>query len=256
MYKLIVIIIVFLLGLYFITQSTNIESFTDTASMKIAENCPDVLLQKGAELFLYNSKRAEVPGVNPIKFSNLEEYVEFTEWQRSQGILCPILFLQHAIDAQNNDVYKLRPSPTCLLGGLPDKLINQNIMPSPNTSFKIEGSGFGNGNGNDGAIPMPLFNIKEDNNLPNAILDNNMFYNQKDYPSFDSHDQGIGLETPLDKLFNENNNNVSPNPMDHNWGGSQYTQSLIDKGVYSDNEVTKTTFNMAMPPLMPAAKKY
>ena len=244
MYKLIIIIIVFLLGLYFIAKSTTtIESFTDNAPVK---NCPDVLLQKGAELFLYNSKRAEVPGVNPIKFSNLEEYVEFTQWQRSQGILCPILFLQHAIDAQNNDVYKLRPSPTCLLGGLPDKLINQNIMPAPNTSFKAEGSEFGN------AIPVPLYNTQDDNNLPNAIMDNNIVYNQQDYPSFDSHDQGIGLETPLDKMFNANNNNVSPNPMDHNWGGSQYTQSLIDKGVYADNEVSKSRFNMTMPPLMMA----
>jgi hypothetical protein len=111
--------------------------------------------------------------------------------------------------------------------------------------IRKEGSEFG-------AIPVPLYNTHDDNNLPNAIMDNNIVYNQKDYPSFDSHDQGIGLETPLDKMFNENNNNVSPNPMDHNWGGSQYTQSLIDKGVYADNEVTKATFNMAMPPLMHA----
>jgi hypothetical protein len=29
----------------------------------------------------------------------------------------------------------------------------------------------------------------------------------------------------------------SPNPMDPNWGGADYTQSLVDKGYYADNEV-------------------
>ena len=30
---------------------------------------------------------------------------------------------------------------------------------------------------------------------------------------------------------------VSPNPMDPNWGGATYTQSLVDKGFYKDDEV-------------------
>jgi hypothetical protein len=30
---------------------------------------------------------------------------------------------------------------------------------------------------------------------------------------------------------------VSPNPMDPNWGGADYTQSLVDKGYYVDNEI-------------------
>jgi hypothetical protein len=30
---------------------------------------------------------------------------------------------------------------------------------------------------------------------------------------------------------------VSPNPMDANWGGAAYTQSLVDKGYYKDDEV-------------------
>jgi len=29
----------------------------------------------------------------------------------------------------------------------------------------------------------------------------------------------------------------SPDPMDPNWGGADYTQSLVDKGFYADNEV-------------------
>jgi hypothetical protein len=29
----------------------------------------------------------------------------------------------------------------------------------------------------------------------------------------------------------------SPDPMDPNWGGADYTQSLVDKGYYAENEV-------------------
>jgi hypothetical protein len=31
---------------------------------------------------------------------------------------------------------------------------------------------------------------------------------------------------------------ISPNPMDSNWGGADYTQSLVDQGYYKDNEVS------------------
>ena len=146
MYKSLVIGIVFLLGLYFISQSNKVETFItdDVNPHKIAENCPDVLIQKGSTIFLYNSKRAGVAGVNPIRFENLDEYTEFVEWQRKQGILCPILFLQHAYNAQGESVYKARPSPTNLQGGLPDfyvtnKIANPNMMPPPSTAVPIQG---------------------------------------------------------------------------------------------------------------------
>ena len=53
--------------------------------------CPNLLIQEGAKLHLYNTRRANVPGVNPITFQNLNEYVQFTKWQRSQGIRCPVM---------------------------------------------------------------------------------------------------------------------------------------------------------------------
>ena len=221
MYKLIVIGLVFLLGLYFISQSNNIETFTtdsSTSGEKIAENCSDVLIQKGSALFLYNSKRADIAGVNPIRFENLEEYVEFTEWQRSQGILCPILFLQHAYNAQGDAVYKARPGPTNLQGGLPDfyvtnKLANPNMMPAP-TSMPIQGSVTRSSLGDE---------------TPGET------------PGFDAH---YSCDSPsLDNLFNDNNNQVSPSPMDTNWGGIKYTEKLIESGYYKDNEVSKAPFN-------------
>ena len=38
-------------------------------------------------------------------------------------------------------------------------------------------------------------------------------------------------------MYNEPKDTVSPNPMDTNWGGAKYTQGLVDKGYYKDNEV-------------------
>ena len=228
MYKLLIIGIMFLLGLYYIYQSNDIETFADKegTDYKVAENCPDVLIQKGAALFLYNSKRANVPGINPIRFEGLEEYVEFTEWQRSQGLLCPILYLQHAYNAQGEPVYKARPSPTNLQGGQqdfvirPDALIPPNIMPPP--------------------INVPIQGIYGESNLVPAQQQNSLpmdyTYNGPDiYAGFDEQNQTIGLNTPLDKMFNQTTG-VSPNPMDHNWGGVEFTENIVKAGYYKGRE--------------------
>ena len=254
MYKLLVIIAMFLLGLYFIYHSNNVEAFTsasDTidasgnststkgavggAPPKMSENCPDVLIQKGAALFLYNSKRASVPGVNPIRFSNLDEYTEFTEWQRSQGILCPILFLQHAYNAQGEPVYKARPSPTNLQGGLPDYYVNESIL----------GNMFNNSNPNimPPPAPIPVRGFTANNNINNSV-DKTVEPSTKaadcadsvvSVLAFNSTSLKYEPDTPLDNLYNSG---VSPNPMDTNWGGIDYTEKLVQSGYYKGNEVS------------------
>ena len=45
------------------------------------------------------------------------------------------------------------------------------------------------------------------------------------------------MVTPLDKIYHENPHGVSPNPMDSNWGGANYTQELVNKGYYKDDIV-------------------
>ena len=131
--KLFLIFIVFVIGAYvtgsrregFETSSAGTESGTNVnASVNASANilnqprCPNLLVQKGTTLYLHNTNLATIPGVNPIRFDNLEEYIEFVEWLRGQGVKCPILFLQHSINAQGESVYNIRPSPTDLNGGL------------------------------------------------------------------------------------------------------------------------------------------
>lgn len=114
--KLTIIGIIFLLGAYFTANFTH-KDFVETFINEDKE-CYDLLVKKGNYIFLYNSKLAYVPGVNPIQFNNLEEYTEYIQWERAKGINCPVLFLQHEYDAQNNSNYKLRPSIENQQGGL------------------------------------------------------------------------------------------------------------------------------------------
>lgn len=202
--KLIVIALVFIAGLYFCACSNPMrEGFGESDPHR----CPNVLIQKGSDFYLYNSKLAKVPGVNPLQFKSLEEYVEFTDWQRSQGIRCPVLYLQEVYDTQGNAVYKARPSPTNLSGGTPDTPAAMQYQ-QPVTK---------------------LFDAGRDDQP----------YNQNSYPAFDPQDQYIGLNTPLDKMYHEGG--VSPNPMDPNWGGEDYTQQLVDSGYYAGDEVKIAT---------------
>ena len=181
--KRVLILTVFFLGLLFVILNKP-KSCLEFFSNNLSE-CPDILIQKENHIFLYNSKLAQIPGINPVKFSNLEEYVEFTKWQRSQGIKCPILFLQHSYDAQGNAVYKKRPSPMDLQGGLhPTSILDDNFTPQ---SKLVDATR---------------------NDLP---------YNKNSFPGFDPENQYVGLDTPIDKMFNSNGGVASANPMDSNW---------------------------------------
>jgi hypothetical protein len=63
-------------------------------------------------------------------------------------------------------------------------------------------------------------------------------YNKNSYPAYDESSYYVGTTTPLDAMdMSQEASNVSPNPMDTNWGGSEYTQNLVDKGYYQENEV-------------------
>ena len=210
MIRLVAVALVVLLGLYFVTHPQAAREGYCTNDRDPPYRCPNLLIQNGKELELWNTRLASVPGVNPIHFDNLDQYVEFTRWQRSQGIRCPILYLQHSYDAQGNPVYKARPSPTDLRGGAPD------LMPR---------SG-----------PVPVDREAPKSKLIDAARDDPP-YNQKSYPGFDPQDQYIGLNTPLDQMFHGEPNAPSPNAMDTTWAGQRYSQALVDAGYYKGDTV-------------------
>jgi hypothetical protein len=210
-----IVVILIVLGLLFMMSKSTKEGFMNP------NRCPNILIQKGQEFYLYNSRMAKVPGVNPLRFNSLEDYTEFINWQRSQGIRCPVLYLQRSYDTQGNETYAIRPSPTDPQGGLQPVITygpsEQNKDIPPEISL--------------GAQTLPPETKLFDANR------NDPPYNYDSYPGFDQQNQYIGLNTPLDKMFNENPGGVSPNPMNTNWGGAGYTQDLVDRGYYKDNEI-------------------
>jgi len=111
--------------------------------------------------------------------------------------------LQHSYDTQGESVYKVRPSPTDLQGGLPPT-----IPTAPNPTLLIDATR------------------------------NDMPYNENSVPAYDQTSFYQGTTTPLDKMNQDEQGLLySPNPMDDNWGGRDYTQSLVDNGYYAGNEV-------------------
>ena len=218
-------ILVFLIGLYFYAKCSDpkyAEALTNNSDQPNQPRCPNLLIQKDSKFYLYNSKVAKVPGVNPVEFDNLEDYTEFLDWQRSQNIRCPVLYLQQSYDAQGNPVYKVRPSVSEPQGGLPPSIasssgnmIMESTLGTPNVP----------------AYPDPSL-------LVDATR-NDAPYNKNSYPAYDQSSYYVGKTTPLDVMnINQEKAKVSPDPMDPNWGGSSYTQSLVDKGYYKDNEVS------------------
>ena len=133
------------------------------------------------------------------------KYTEFLDWQRSQGIRCPVLYLQKTYDAQGKPVYKVRPSVSDLQGGLPPT----------------------------GTSPNPTSLIDATRNDPP--------YNTNSYPAYDQSSFYVGSTTPLDQMDETQDGLLySPNAMDTNWGGAEFTQTLVDKGYYAGNEVNHT----------------
>lgn len=69
----------------------------------IPKECPDLLIQKGTKLYLYNTRQEEKEGVNPVIFNTLDEYTAY----RTEADTCPILFLKQENNTQGKDVYRL-----------------------------------------------------------------------------------------------------------------------------------------------------
>jgi len=193
MIYLIFVIVFIILGIYFMVNFNNdietniLEGYINPTNKGF--KCPDILFQKGKRFFLYNSKLAKVPGVNPIEFQNLEDYTEFIDWQRSQGIRCPVLFLQFSYNAQGDPTYQMRPSPTNLQGGLPSN--------------------------------------------PASYLYNNTPINMPDIITSSDEVLSSSLEEERDSSLL-----YSPNAMDNNWGGIEYTENLIKEGAFDGDIVT------------------
>ena len=78
--------------------------------------CPTLLVKNGTGILMFTDPRGD-----PVRFSNMDEYIDYVENQRAQGIDCSILVLQE--DAKNGEVK--RPSKV-------DPVIDSNDDRNPN----------------------------------------------------------------------------------------------------------------------------
>jgi hypothetical protein len=209
----------------------SVEGFVDKpvpASVASAEegdentNCPDLLVKSGAELRLYNTRKPNKEGENPIVFQNMDGYIEYLETQRKAGTVCPVLFLQKENDAQGKDVYRARPSPFNTGAGLP---ITSNLNVGVNTT------------------PIEVADATRD-----------FGYNQNNYAGFDPYGLYVGRVTDVDQVaISTEKEAVSDNPMDPNWGGVLHTQSAVESGKYDENIVSRVVYPTPKTEFIPIA---
>ena len=217
----IVIISIVLILIYYLFFNNYKEGYTNKYKLR----CPNVLIERDGKFYLQNTKLAQVPGVNPIMFNNLEDYVEFIQWQRRNGIRCPVLYLQQTYDAQGKPVYKTRPDPLNPQGGL---------QPSSDMPISIASSG-------EIIMETPKGNFELSYPNPTLLVDagrNDPPYNKNGYPGFDSSSFYVGSTTPLDVMnIAEEASPVSSDAMMSNWGGEEFTRNLVKNDFFEDNEV-------------------
>lgn len=212
MYKIKILFIIFLIstflagGYFYIFGNTINEGMeTNNEEQQNESTCPDLLIRSGSILLLINTKLPK-SDTNPLPFYSLDEYINYLEIQKKQGINCPVLFLQEETNTQGNSVYRVRNGPFSQEGGLPS---TTNIYNNPAAPFKIM-----------------------DANRQNEP------YNNNQYAGFDPTGLYVGRYTDLDHIHNSTEMApISDNPMDTNWGGVVYTHNVVAAGKYKDREV-------------------
>lgn len=248
---LIIGVIIFLGGIHF---------YGKYATMLKTSTCPNILMKVDSKYFLFNSKLEQVPGVNPIQFDTLEDYIDFLKWQQTVGIKCPVLHVEKVYDAQGNRVFKIRPSATDAKGGLPPSpppyvaskeastdVINKTTVASTATSTatstaptKIVPTFSSNPNcgkmsadveGHSGNLLSQLWAKLTDiptklTPAPKVSNDGKIHLDEIEYP-----DNLLPCPEPKFKEF-------SDDPMDINWGGEDYTEKSVRAGKYAGSEIT------------------
>ena len=204
------IILAFLLGFYFcctykhnITEGFEPEEYGPQVyesnqykvhSDKFNKDCPNLLLREGNVLHLINTRAPRIPGINPVVFNNLDEYVDYWEFQRENGIKCPVLYFQETYDAQNRKGYRLLVNPL-----------------EPNAGIES------------------VFKQKKPERVKQLLSDANLSkpdFNQNQFSSFDPEDQTIGLETKTDREQH------AEDPMSKSWKGHEYTHEAVLSGKF------------------------
>ena len=199
-------LILFCLGINVVVKYSNIDKREfEPFNSNYNHSCENLLIKKGDKYHLKNTRIPKSPGVNPIIFDHLEDYISYMEQQREKGKICPVLFLENVSTTQGTEskkVYSINH----------DTSMSNGYMPG--LSFITD-------------------NIEMERNL-NADSEHNPWSFEASDPSRYTN----GLYTNTDAIYHSNEK-ISPNPMDSNWGGVKFTRDMIESGEFNDDIVTK-----------------
>jgi len=162
------------------------------------ETCPDMLIDNGDVILLYNSSQPTVEGQNPLSFYNMDDYIKYLDEQKKKNNKreCPILYLQKSYNAQGKLNYLAKSGPFDNDAGYPVTVIDASLLDPPYNQGQY------------------------------ASFDPSSQYVGV-YTNLDQlHDATL-----------TNTGQWSDNPMDPNWGGVLFTQMQIDNGKYDENNV-------------------
>lgn len=219
--------------------SQNMPTHPQMPSKNPANQCPNMLIQIGNTLSLYNSSQPKVAGQNPKMFNSLDEYVKYYNDQKKMGSPCPLLYLQKENNAQGEDVYRITSVPTNLPGLAQTTIVEQKSATSTNQP-KVTPVGTLLNNSNSVLLKQSI-SVSADGQV---IDDNDNIGGEN---SFDSYGQFNGVYTNLDAIHDQTaSQQMSDNAMDPNWGGVDYTYQVVNSGKYDDYVVTRPRlFNAA-----------
>lgn len=85
---------------------------TDGSLIGVNPECPNVIMESGGQIHLYNTRKAKVPGVNPITLNSINDYPQLMAFLNAKGMNCPALFLRQGRNAQGEiDMEQLVVTP-------------------------------------------------------------------------------------------------------------------------------------------------
>ena len=225
----------------------------DLLSNQQEDSCPTLLIKRGNKLMLFNKNMPEIRGENPIFFDGLDQYIDYVNTQKKlYNENCPVLFLQEEVNAQGENVYRMRKTndtnvDPLMIGSVHDYFKNHtDVMP---VFAPPSGPSAFNKPPANHSLPLANYGVqmkKDDKKLAPKLTpykDSNRDgkpFNQV-YHGFDPSNQYVGRYTILDQIHDstkvQNKNGLSDNPMDPNWGGVVFTEDQVKKGKYEENEV-------------------
>jgi hypothetical protein len=72
------------------------------SALNVNSDCPNVIMEVNGQIHLYNTRKAKVPGVNPIQLDSLNDYPQLMSYLNAKGMSCPALFLRQNRNAMGD----------------------------------------------------------------------------------------------------------------------------------------------------------